>query len=172
MPNNSGTLVAAPIMPFSPNDVFPTHYANLGAGGWHQAANVTAMNAIPSGLLVDGMPCWVTSTQTLYQYNLGTTSWNIFSMGSGPTNTVALTTVGTTLTTATRTLLVNSSSPCTINLPANATNTTFTIKNIGTGTVTIMPDGTDKIETSLTSLTLLTTNSADLVYYLQNWYLV
>jgi hypothetical protein len=171
MPNNSGTLVAAPIMPFSPSDIFPTHYTNLGAGGWHQAADVPTMNAIPSGLLVDGMPCWVTSTQTLYQYNASTTSWNIFSLGGGSTTTVTYTTIGMTLTTATRTLLVNSSSPCTINLPANATNTTFTIKNIGTATVTVMPNGTDKVET-LASLTLLTMNSADLVYYLQNWYLV
>jgi hypothetical protein len=43
-----GTNVAAPIVPGSTDDVFPTHDAQYGRGGYRAVANVAERDAIPT----------------------------------------------------------------------------------------------------------------------------
>ena len=43
-----GTNIAAPIVPGSTDDVFPTHDAQYGRGGYRAVANVTERDAIPA----------------------------------------------------------------------------------------------------------------------------
>ena len=60
--------------------------------------------------------------------------------------------------------LINSASPCNANLPAGVTNAVFTIRNVGTANVTVLPNGTDHVE-SLTSFILYPSNAINLVFY-------
>lgn len=43
MANINGTNLAAPIVPFTTNDTFPTHYAKYGKGGYRTVATITEM---------------------------------------------------------------------------------------------------------------------------------
>ena len=53
--NNEGTLVIAPIRPFSVDDTFPTALANEIKGGLHNVDSIAERNAIPEGRRVFGM---------------------------------------------------------------------------------------------------------------------
>lgn len=44
-----GTQVGAPLIPGSPQDTYPTHYAALGHGGWRSVASVAERDLIPAG---------------------------------------------------------------------------------------------------------------------------
>ena len=50
-----GTNIAAPIVPGSTDDVFPTHDAQYGRGGYRAVANVTERDAIPAERRSAGM---------------------------------------------------------------------------------------------------------------------
>lgn len=77
MPNNTGTLVSAPIRPFSPLDTYPSFYANEGKGGCHNVSSLEERNNIPQDRLVEGMLCTV--GVNIYQY-IGS-SWVGLSVG-------------------------------------------------------------------------------------------
>jgi hypothetical protein len=50
-----GTNVAAPVVPFTTDDVYPTHVDEYGKGGFMALADTAARDAIPAGRLKAGM---------------------------------------------------------------------------------------------------------------------
>jgi len=76
--NNDGTLVIAPIRPFSEFDTFPTAYANEIKGGMHNVNSIAERNAIPEGRRVFGMMVSVpdiASPTVLKYYKLLSSPW-------------------------------------------------------------------------------------------------
>jgi hypothetical protein len=66
MSNNKGTLISAPIRPFSDLDTYPSFYANEGLGGCHNVSSLQERDSIPLDRLKDGMLCTVGGN--IYQY--------------------------------------------------------------------------------------------------------
>ena len=66
-----GTNVAAPLMPFSDRDKFPTHLPQYGKGGYRSVADLDERDAIPTERQEEGMLVWVISESTLYQLRSG-----------------------------------------------------------------------------------------------------
>ena len=66
-----GTNVAAPILPFSDSDKFPTHLPQYGKGGYRSVADLDERDAIPTERQEEGMLVWVISNSTLYQLRSG-----------------------------------------------------------------------------------------------------
>lgn len=52
--NNKGINVSAPIVPYTDKDIYPTHKAIYGKGGWKSVKNLEELKAIPSSRLEDG----------------------------------------------------------------------------------------------------------------------
>lgn len=63
-----GTNVAALIIPFDSADTFPTHDSQYGLGGWHEVADDTARDAIPTDRLRAGMCVYVTGDSQAYTW--------------------------------------------------------------------------------------------------------
>ena len=89
MANISGTNLAAPIVPFTTDDFFPTHLAQYGKGGWRSVNTLADRDAITDARLELGMSVYVVSEQTLYVLtSLDTTTtpytktWSEFKAGS------------------------------------------------------------------------------------------
>lgn len=90
MANNIGTLVGAPIRPFSTESVFAAAFADELRGGLHIVQTDASRNAIPSWYLQDGMLIAVLNSteaggqRAMYQYNSAADpSWGAFSSGGG-----------------------------------------------------------------------------------------
>jgi hypothetical protein len=85
MPNNSGTLLIAPIRPQGTLDTFPTHYADEALGGYHVVADNTALLAIPALRREDGMIVFVTGENRHYQLKGGIadSNWESWSIMQG-----------------------------------------------------------------------------------------
>jgi hypothetical protein len=81
MPQNSGTLVAAPIRPNASEDTYPVAYQSEIKGGWHSVQDLTALAAIPALRLEQGMIAWVIDEDAPYQWDGA--AWGIFSIGTG-----------------------------------------------------------------------------------------
>ena len=75
-----GTNVAAPILPFSDGDRFPTHLPKYGKGGYRSVADITERDSIPTERQEEGMLVWVISESTLYQLRSG--EWKEFKISS------------------------------------------------------------------------------------------
>lgn len=76
MSNNNGTLIIAPIRPFSSNDEFASAFSNELKGGHHQ---VDSLDDITNDRLQEGMLATVvgiSGDSTTYQYNGST--WNLY----------------------------------------------------------------------------------------------
>ena len=52
--NNKGVNVSAPIVPYTDKDIYPTHKAIYGKGGWKSVKNLEELKTIPSSRLEDG----------------------------------------------------------------------------------------------------------------------
>lgn len=94
-----GTSVTAPIVPFSTDDIYSTHLALYGKGGWRTVANLLERNNIPElrreNLMVVGVESNSTSGTTggvlVYQLVLGTVdnvltnndNWIELALGGG-----------------------------------------------------------------------------------------
>ena len=76
-----GTNVAAPIVPFTTADIYATHYAKYGKGGYRCVSNMSERNAIPAARREEGMLVWVISESKMYQLRNG--YWVEFSFGDG-----------------------------------------------------------------------------------------
>lgn len=61
-----GTNLAAPIVPFTTADTYPTHYAKYGKGGYRSVWKLTDLDAIPENLREIGMLVFVQEDQRLY----------------------------------------------------------------------------------------------------------
>lgn len=76
MPNNTGTLVTAPIRPASDLDTFPSAYSNELLGGHHQVSTLSERNLISSERRLEGMFCAVVEDAGLYQLQGGISNSN------------------------------------------------------------------------------------------------
>ena len=75
MPLIPGTNVAAPIVPGSTEDVFPTHDAQYGRGGFRAVADVAERNAIPVERRSAGMVVRTISTGTNWVLGADLLTW-------------------------------------------------------------------------------------------------
>lgn len=73
-----GTNLAAPIAPFTTEDVYPTHKALYGQGGWRSVQNIQQRDALPAGRLEEGCVVWVIDTMQAFSYVQGT--WHDFGV--------------------------------------------------------------------------------------------
>jgi hypothetical protein len=101
-----GTRVTAPIMPNDSGDVYATHDAYFGKGGYRAVTNLTARDNINYNRRSNGMLVYVITDSTIYQLKNGIDNnhWFKLSLGnSGDTtvytkNNIAITTAGYTYT--------------------------------------------------------------------------
>lgn len=66
-----GTNIAAPVVPFTGNDTYPTHYSLYGKGGHKEVATIDERNSIPADRLTEGTIVYVAETDKEYQYKNG-----------------------------------------------------------------------------------------------------
>lgn len=71
-----GTNVGSPIVPTDSNDVYPTHDAIWGKGGYRTVPNTTYRDAIPQLRRDTGMTVFCIADSTTYQLRGGTTNSN------------------------------------------------------------------------------------------------
>jgi hypothetical protein len=74
---SGGINLGAPILPATEEDIFPTHDASYGKGGYRAVANITARDAIPAerrsvGMIVRTLD---TGKNWILGANLQNTSW-------------------------------------------------------------------------------------------------
>jgi len=75
-----GTNVAAPVVPFTTDDVYPSHVDEYGKGGLMALANVAARDAIPVGRLKLGMFVSTVEDETLWRLkSLDPVEWVAFA---------------------------------------------------------------------------------------------
>jgi len=90
MANNTGTLVGAPIRPWSPDSVFASALADELQGGLHVVQTDASRNALPSWYLEDGMLVVVLASaeaggnKATYQYDVS--SWITFGVNNASLN--------------------------------------------------------------------------------------
>lgn len=64
----TGTNVAAPVVPFNEYDIFPTHYAKYGRGGWRSVSTKDELKDIAPSRLEYGMVVYVETEDVAYVY--------------------------------------------------------------------------------------------------------
>lgn len=79
MANLSGTNLVAPVVPFTTDDKYPTHYAKYGHGGWRTVNTLNDRNNIPSQLREEGMAVYCIEDKKTYIYV--NSSWKELSFG-------------------------------------------------------------------------------------------
>lgn len=86
MAANDGTWVIAGITTPDSQDVFATHFAKLGRGGWRTVADLNELNNIPTDRREVGMVAWVTVENQAYQLigGIGNGNWQELVIGGGP----------------------------------------------------------------------------------------
>ena len=77
MPNLPGTNLAAPIVPFTTSDTYPTHEALYGLGGWREVADYTERDAIPELRQSVGMVVYVRLDETFWQLAAVGSPWHL-----------------------------------------------------------------------------------------------
>ena len=71
MANIKGTNIGAPIVPFTDQDIYATHEARYGKGGYRTCETIDEMNRIPAARLEEGMMVYVINDPSglhTYQY--------------------------------------------------------------------------------------------------------
>jgi hypothetical protein len=77
-----GTNVIAPVVPFSTDDVHPSHEARYGRGGYRTVATIAERDAIPAPRLEAGMLVYVSAgSGSLWQLGADLETWTEFSSG-------------------------------------------------------------------------------------------
>lgn len=69
MANLIGTNIAAPIVPHTTNDTYPTHDSIYGKGGYREVATIQELYNIPPARRSDGMLVYVQENKTIYKLN-------------------------------------------------------------------------------------------------------
>jgi len=79
-----GTNIAAPVLPFTDLDVYPTHVDEYGKGGFIAVNDTSARDAIPAGRLKLGMVVSTVADDTLWKLtSLSPVTWTEVTVGSG-----------------------------------------------------------------------------------------
>ncbi|MCK9529365.1 MAG: hypothetical protein M0R77_02180 [Gammaproteobacteria bacterium] len=81
-----GTNVASAIVPFTDADIFPTHHAKYGKGGWRGVPTYDDLALIPVDRLDDGMAVFVVETSVVYTWNETAGTWDYFTKGGDITS--------------------------------------------------------------------------------------
>lgn len=81
MSDLKGTNIAAPVVPFTDQDIYPTHDSLYGRGGWREVDTIEERDAIPAARLRNGCVCYVGETELPYLYKDG--EWTELAVGSG-----------------------------------------------------------------------------------------
>lgn len=68
MANIQGTNVAAAVVPFTTEDIYATHEAKYGKGGWRSVAAKADLATIPVNRLEEGMSVYVIADKQMYIY--------------------------------------------------------------------------------------------------------
>ena len=71
-------MVAA-IVPGTTADIYPTHLAEYGKGGWRSVSNFAALSAITAGRIENGMVAYVLDQNKPYIYLNG---WEELELGT------------------------------------------------------------------------------------------
>ncbi len=71
---STGLKVSAPIVPYSPIDVYPTHFSIFGKGGMKSVESIEERNTIPEERREEGMIVYVSEDQTAYALRGGITN--------------------------------------------------------------------------------------------------
>lgn len=66
-----GTNIAAPIVPFTDEDVYSTHDSIYGKGGYREVSTLSERDMIPIDRLRNGCKVYVEETDTEYRYRKG-----------------------------------------------------------------------------------------------------
>jgi hypothetical protein len=90
MAANEGTWVIAGITTPDSQDVFATHFAKLGKGGWRTVADITERNNITTDRREVGMVVWVSSNNTAYQLRSGITNSDWYELPIGGGNSIQI----------------------------------------------------------------------------------
>lgn len=64
----SGTNLAAPVVPYTTADKYPTHHSQYGRGGWHEVSVLADLDTIPEPRRTEGMAVRVTALEETYIY--------------------------------------------------------------------------------------------------------
>lgn len=64
-----GTNLAAPVLPFTTGDTYPTHDSLYGKGGWKEVETIDERDAIPAERLRRGCVCYVGELELLYKWD-------------------------------------------------------------------------------------------------------
>lgn len=75
----AGTTVVAAIVPGTTADIYPTHLAEYGKGGWRSVSNFAALSAITAGRIENGMVAYVLDQNKPYIYLDG---WEELELGT------------------------------------------------------------------------------------------
>lgn len=63
-----GTNLAAPVVPFTTDDIYPTHKALYGHGGWRSVPTLADRDALPADRLEEGSVVWVADELAAFIY--------------------------------------------------------------------------------------------------------
>lgn len=91
MSDLKGTNVAAPLVPMTDEDQYPTHDVQYGKGGFKPVGNMAERDAIPAARLSVPTICYVDETNSFHKWN--GTEWldmEIGTTGSGVTRNVRI----------------------------------------------------------------------------------
>ena len=77
-----GTNVSSPIVPYTSDDIFPTHYAKYGNGGFMSVRTLNDLNNIPQNRREPGMFVYVFEDDKLHKLENDNT-WVIFPTNEG-----------------------------------------------------------------------------------------
>ena len=84
MSNIKGTNVAAPIVPFTTDDNYATHYAQYGKGGYRTVQTIEERDSIPEARLEEGMLAYVVEDpDNIHTYQYINSTWTKSKIGSG-----------------------------------------------------------------------------------------
>lgn len=84
-----GTNIAAPVVPFDTQDVYPTHVDEYGKGGFVALADTAARDAIPVGRLKIGMLVSTADDKKVWRLDaLDPVTWTEFLVGGGGSGSV------------------------------------------------------------------------------------
>ena len=90
MANINGTNLAAPIVPFTTNDTYPTHYAKYGKGGHRSVQSIINRDSIPTSLRELGMTVFVIDNGVTYKLIGGLTNTSWVENTAGTIQTVSI----------------------------------------------------------------------------------